>query len=449
MHTGSKQLPLHMERILVVDDDPGFCRLLVAILAGEDYTVETAVSVAEALRAGDRAHFHLVLTDLRLPDGEGTDLLRKWRERDDTPFIVITAFGTVSSAVEAMKSGAANYLTKPLASPEQLRILIRKTLAQTEVTRERDLLRERESARFSCDKLVANDSRMLRVIELVHKVAPTNTTVLITGETGVGKELIARCIHDQSARAGRIFVPVNCAALSPTLIESELFGHERGAFTGAVGQHSGRFERAHGGTLFLDEIGELDAALQAKLLRVLQEKTFERVGGTRQITVDVRVLTATNRDLTTLVGEGKFREDLYYRLNTFPIDIPPLRDRVGDIPALAKFFLDRAADSLGRRAPVLSSEALDRMRSHTWPGNVRELENMMERVAILSGDVVSADDLLIPLSAPARPIVFKDIERRAIEDALAENGGNRTRAARQLGISLRTLQYRLKEYGIS
>lgn len=438
-----------MERILVVDDDPGFCRLLVAILAGEDYTVETAMSVAEALRAGDRAHFHLVLTDLRLPDGEGTDLLRKWRERDDTPFIVITAFGTVSSAVEAMKSGAADYLTKPLASPEQLRILIRKTLAQTEVTRERDLLRERESARFSCDKLVANDSRMLRVIELVHKVAPTNTTVLITGETGVGKELIARCIHDQSARAGRIFVPVNCAALSPTLIESELFGHERGAFTGAVGQHSGRFERAHGGTLFLDEIGELDAALQAKLLRVLQEKTFERVGGTRQITVDVRVLTATNRDLTTLVGEGKFREDLYYRLNTFPIDIPPLRDRVGDIPALAKFFLDRAADSLGRRAPVLSSEALDRMRSHTWPGNVRELENMMERVAILSGDVVSADDLLIPLSAPARPIVFKDIERRAIEDALAENGGNRTRAARQLGISLRTLQYRLKEYGIS
>ncbi len=438
-----------MERILVVDDDPGFCKLLVTILSGEGYTVEIATSVAEALRAGDRSHFHLVLTDLRLPDGEGIDILRRWREHEDTPFIVITAFGTVGSAVEAMKAGATDYLTKPLASPEQLRILIRKTLAQTEVVRERDLLRERETARFSCGNLVANDSRMLHVTELVHKVAPTNTTVLITGETGVGKELIARCIHDHSPRAGRIFVPVNCAALSPTLIESELFGHERGAFTGAVGQHAGRFERAHRGTLFLDEIGELDGALQAKLLRVLQEKTFERVGGTRQIAVDVRLLAATNRNLTKLVSEGKFREDLYYRLNTFPIEIPPLRDRVGDLPALAKFFLERAAAILGRKAPMLSSEAIDRMRSYTWPGNVRELENMMERVVILSGDVLSVGDLPIPSSAPVRPVVFKDIERGAIENALAENGGNRTRAARQLGISLRTLQYRLKEYGMS
>lgn len=438
-----------MERILVVDDDAGFCKLLATILSGEGYSVETAASVAEALRASERANFHLVLTDLRLPDGDGIEILSRWRERDDTPFVVITAFATVSSAVEAMKKGAADYLTKPLGSPEQLRILVRKILAQREVTRERDLLREREDAEFSCAKLVAEDSRMTRVIELVRKVAPTDATVLITGETGVGKELVARCIHDHSARAGRIFVPVNCAALSPTLIESELFGHEKGSFTGATGQHPGRFERAHGGTLFLDEIGELDTGLQAKLLRVLQERTFERIGGVRPITVDVRVLAATNRNLRGMVSEGKFREDLYYRLSSFPVEIPALRDRAGDIPVLARSLLDRAARKLGRKTPTLSSEAIECLRSYAWPGNVRELENMMERVAILCEGVVGPDDLLIPESAPARPVAFREIERAAIENALAENAGNRTRAARQLGISVRTLQYRLKEYGIA
>ncbi len=437
-----------MERILVVDDDPGFCKLLATILSEAGYAVETAASVAEALRSGERAHFNLVLTDLRLPDGDGLEILRKWREREDTPFVVITAFGTITSAVEAMKAGAEDYLTKPLGSPEQLRVVIRKTLGQAQVIRERDLLLEEEAARFSCANLVARDARILRVLELARKVAPTDATVLITGETGVGKELIARCIHDHSQRAERLFVTVNCAALSPTLIESELFGHERGAFTGAIAQHVGRFERAHGGTLFLDEIGELDAALQAKLLRVLQEKTFERVGGTRPIMADVRLLAATNRDLPSLVSGGKFREDLYYRLNTFPIEVPPLRDRAGDIPALATLFLERAARNLGRRAPMLSPEAMERLRSYTWPGNVRELENMMQRVAILGEDVLTADEL--PIRAESvRPVAFKDIERFAIENALAENDGNRTRAARQLGISLRTLQYRLKEYGMS
>ncbi len=436
-----------MERILVVDDDPGFCKLLATILSEAGYAVETAASVAEALRAGERAHFHLVLTDLRLPDGEGLDVLQRWREREDTPFVVITAFGTIASAVEAIKAGAQDYLTKPLDSPEQLRVVTRKALGQAQVTRERDLLLEQEAERFSCGNMVAKDTRMLRVLELARKVAPTDATVLITGETGVGKELIARCVHDHSPRAKRLFVPVNCAALSPTLIESELFGHERGAFTGAVAQHAGRFERAHGGTLFLDEIGELDATLQAKLLRVLQEKTFERVGGTRAIMVDVRLLAATNRNLAKLVSEGKFREDLYYRLNTFPIEVPALRDRAAEVPALAALFLERAARSLGRHAPRLSPEAIERLRSHTWPGNVRELENMMQRVAILGEDVLHADDLPIPMES-VRPVAFKDIERVAIENALAENEGNRTKAARQLGISLRTLQYRLKEYGI-
>jgi len=270
--------------------------------------------------------------------------------------------------------------------------------------------------------------------------------VLLTGESGTGKEVIARCIHSNSARSQRVFVPVNCAALSPTLIESELFGHEKGAFTGAVGQHLGRFERAHGGTLFLDEIGELDANLQAKLLRVLQEKTFERVGGTRQISVDVRVIAATNRNLKNVAAEGRFREDLYYRLNRFPIEIPPLRDRASDIEPLADYFLRRAAVELGKAPPVLARDAVRVLQSYRWPGNVRELENAMERMAILCEERVGAGDLAMLHAEECRPLLWRDIERQAIEEALRMNRGNRTLAAQQLGISLRTLQYRLKEY---
>jgi len=280
-------------------------------------------------------------------------------------------------------------------------------------------------------------------------VAPTNANVLLTGESGTGKEVLARCIHANSPRADRVFVPVNCAALSPTLIESELFGHEKGAFTGAVAQHAGRFERAHGGTLFLDEIGELDGNLQSKLLRVLQERTFEKVGGRRQISVDVRLIAATNRDPKRMVAEGSFREDLYYRLNTFPLEIPPLRERPADIPALARFFLARAAKNFGKPEMELTKEAMDSLMGHDWRGNVRELENVMERMAILCERQVRAEDLPFgehgsPLEQPTR---WKDIERLAIEEALRRNHGNRTRAAKQLGISLRKLQYRLKEYG--
>ena len=370
------------------------------------------------------------------------------QEMPDAPVIMITGFGTVSSAVEAMKAGAVDYLGKPLSSPDELRLVVRRALEQNLIAREHGVLREQENARFSCDDLVAGDPRMVKALELARKVAATHTTVLITGESGTGKEIVARCIHRNSPRAQRIFVPVNCAALSPTLIESELFGHERGAFTGAVGQHLGRFERAAGGTLFLDEIGELDAGLQAKLLRVLQEKTLERVGGTRQITVDVRIIAATNQDLKQSVAEGKFREDLFYRLNTFPIELPALRDRPSDIRRLARFFLEKSARELGKPGLSLSAEAETVLMTYEWPGNVRELENTMERVAILCDGVVEPDDLPVTSSGPARPVLFKDIERNAIESALRENDGNRTRAARQLGISLRTLQYRLKDYGI-
>ncbi len=440
-----------METILVVDDDAGFRKLLETILTGEGYTVETAASVRDAAAAGDRRQFHLVLTDLRLPDGDGLEVLRRFAERSpETPVIMITAFATVCNAVEAMKLGAADYIGKPLSSPEELRLLVRRTLDQSRIAQERELLREEEKARINCDNLIARDPKMLEALEMVRRVAPTAATVLLMGESGTGKEVLARCIHANSPRADRAFVAVNCAALAPSLIESELFGHERGSFTGAVAQHVGRFERAHRGTLFLDEIGELDANLQSKLLRVLQEKTFERVGGTRQIGVDVRVIAATNRDLKRQVGEGRFREDLFYRLNTFPLVVPPLRERRADIAALARHFLSRAARNLKKPEMVLTQGAENALLLYDWPGNVRELENVMERVAILCDRRVEARDLPIgDRPAQVQPLLWKDIERQAIEDALRMNGGNRTRAARQLGISLRTLQYRLKEWGVN
>ncbi|MFB3828737.1 MAG: sigma-54-dependent transcriptional regulator [Bryobacteraceae bacterium] len=443
-----------METILVVDDDPGFRRLLNAILTGEGYCVETAGTVRDALAMAARKGYGLVLSDLKLPDGEGLAVLRWFAERaPETPVIMITAFGTVASAVDAMKLGAVDYIGKPLSSPEELRILVRRALERSQAEREREVLREIDTARFTCESLIAEDPSMVEVLEMARKVAPTNATVLIAGESGTGKEVLARCIHANSPRAKRVFVAVNCAALSPTLIESELFGHEKGAFTGAAAQHQGRFERAHQGTLFLDEIGELDGNLQAKLLRVLQERTFERVGGTRQITVDVRVIAATNRDLRQMVSEGGFREDLYYRLNAFPLELPALRHRPADILPLARFFLARAARNLRKPALELSPEAAEALALHAWPGNVRELENAMERVAILCDGRVEARDLPMeryrPGAPSGRPQQWKDIERRAIEDALRANHGNRTRAAKQLGISLRTLQYRLKEWGIT
>ncbi len=436
-----------MERILVIDDDRGFRELLEAILSGEGYAIDCGGAIADATRLGAARQYDVVLSDLKLPDGSGLEILRWFAEQaPDTPVIMITAFGTVGSAVEAMKLGAADYLGKPLNSPEELRITVRRALDQRRTKREYALVREEQASRFDCQGLIAADPKMMAVLELARKVAPTNATVLLTGESGTGKEVIARCIHMNSARGQRVFVPVNCAALSPTLIESELFGHEKGAFTGAVAQHLGRFERSHGGTLFLDEIGELDGNLQAKLLRVLQEKTFERVGGVRQITVDVRVIAATNRNLKSLVAEGEFREDLYYRLNRFPLEIPPLRERVADIEPLAARFLGRGARELGRTPPVLTRSAVQVLLSYRWPGNVRELENAMERMAILCDQRVDAADLAMLGAEERRPLRWREIERQAIEDALRMNHGNRTLAAHQLGISLRTLQYRLKEY---
>jgi DNA-binding NtrC family response regulator len=434
-----------MAAILVVDDDPGFRKLLETILAGEGYVVATSGSVGEAIRAAGGRKFELVISDLRLPDGEGLMVLRWLAEHaPGTLAVMITAFGTVTTAVEAMKLGAVDFLEKPLRSPEELRQLVRRALER----RPPLPAAEHTDSAFSCGALLARDPAMLEVLSLARKVAPTNATVLLTGESGTGKELLARCIHDHSRRAGGVFLALNCAALSPTLIESALFGHEKGAFTGAIAQHAGVFERADGGTLLLDEIGELDGNLQSKLLRVLQERNFERLGGSRSISVDVRLIAATNRDLKRLTAEGRFRDDLYYRLSTFPLHLPPLRGRPADIPPLAELFLARSAQRLDKPAPALSKAARDLLLAYAWPGNVRELENLMERAAILAEDVVEPGHLPITGTEPARPVSMKEIERQAIEGALRTNRGNRTLAARQLGISLRTLQYRLKEYGI-
>lgn len=437
-----------MQTILIVDDDPGFRKLLETILRQEGYKLETAGSVAEAVRHGARQRFDLVLADLKLPDGDGLLVLRRFNElAPGTPFVMITAFGTVSTAVEAMKLGAVDFLEKPLRSPEELRRLVRRVLEPQAAGR--GAAPAAVPAQFACPSLIARDPLMLEVVELARKVAPTNATVLLMGESGTGKEILARCIHQNSQRAGGVFLALNCAALAPTLIESALFGHEKGAFTGAVAQHQGVFERAHGGTLFLDEIGELDANLQAKLLRVLQDRAFERLGGKQLIQVDVRLIAATNRDLKQLVEQGRFRNDLYYRLSAFPLQIPPLRKRPADIPELARHFLERAAKNLGKSELRLSEAALKALQQYSWPGNVRELENMMERVAILCEGEVRPEDLPIAAAeSPPQPVRWKQIEKEAILEALRRNAGNRTKTAQELGISLRTLQYRLKEYGI-
>jgi two-component system response regulator FlrC len=435
-----------MDQILVVDDDSSFRKLLATILRGEGYAIDEAGSVGESVSLSQRKQYDLVLSDLRLPDGDGLQVLDNIREGSpETPVIMITAYAAVNSAVEAMKRGATDYLGKPLSSPDELRLLVKRSLDQRRLASHHAVLREEVECRFHCENFITHDAKMRQVLELIKRVAPTDTTVLLLGESGTGKEVLARCVHQNSARSTSPFVPVNCAALSPTLIESELFGHEKGAFTGAITQHVGRFERARGGTIFLDEIGELSAELQAKLLRVLQEKTIERVGGTRVIPVDVRVIAATNQDLDAKVKAGDFREDLFYRLNAFPVKIPPLRDRPRDIGPLAQDFLERLGAE-GRPSARLGEEAMQCLKGYPWPGNVRELQNVIERAAIIADGVIQPEHLPFHRQTAPRPRTLAEIERQAIEDALREFGGNRTKAAERLGISLRTLQYRLREY---
>src|ERR1700734_1997160 len=376
----------HGGRILIVDDESNARAALSEILREDGYATETAADGFKALGKLDEFSPDVILTDLKMPGLDGIAFMEKARTAaPGTVFVVMTAFGTISSAVEAMKKGAENYLLKPL-DPEALGAVVDRAMEKARLVQEARRLRDRLRERNAFSPIVSSDPKMQAVLELVAQVGPSKASVLVTGESGTGKELIAEAIHLASPRSKAPFVRLHCAALSESLLESELFGHERGAFTGAVARREGRFKQADGGTLFLDEIGEIPAAVQVKLLRFLQERTFERVGGNETMRVDVRVIAATNRDLAAEIKKGAFREDLFYRLNVVAVELPPLRERKGDVAALASFFLRRYAAENGRTIEGFSDDALARLTAYAWPGNVRELENVIERAVVLCNE---------------------------------------------------------------
>ena len=440
-----------MGRILVVDDEAGVRAFLAAALEADGHQVTQAEDGAAALAYLRQQAFHVLVTDLKMPRLDGMALLRQARaERPETEVIVLTAHGAVDSAVEAMKLGACEYLQKPLASPAELRLLVQRALERHELQALRD--RRRQEAEDELP-LGYGDPAMAPVEAALRKVARTTSTVLLCGESGTGKEVAARLLHRLSERAERPFVAVNCAALPDQLLESELFGHEKGAFTGAVQRRRGRLELADGGTFFLDEVAELKPELQAKLLRVLQERSFERLGGSQTIAVDVRWVAATNRDLRRAMEAGEFRADLYHRLAVFPIELPPLRDRRADILPLAAALVRRLAGQVGCAPPALSAAAQALLLEGEWRGNVRELANALERALILcDGPAIEPAHLRLDAATAAAPAgggqSLADIEREAIQAALARAGGNRRAAAERLGIGLRTLYEKLKRYGV-
>ncbi|MBL8785543.1 MAG: sigma-54-dependent Fis family transcriptional regulator [Deltaproteobacteria bacterium] len=440
-----------MARVLVVDDEEGIRAFIGEVLEGEGHEVVLAADGRVALAALARGSFHLMITDLRMPHVDGMTLLERARsERPEMEVVVLTAHGTVEGAVQAMKLGAFDYLQKPLQSPNELRLVVARALERRALIDRVDLAAHDGTSALG--HLTFGDPTMVELVRQAEKVARTDATVLITGESGTGKEVLARAIHAASRRAKGPFVAVNCATLSDTLLESELFGHEKGAFTGASQRRRGKVELADGGTFFLDEIGEMTPNLQAKLLRVLQEKTFERVGGNQVLTADLRWIAATHRDLARAMGEGSFREDLYHRLAVFPLRLPPLRDRKVDLVPLADELMTRVARGLGRPGLVLRDDARQALATHDWPGNVRELVNTLERAAILAeGDAIGAADLGLvarPRESDAGAGTLQVAEKAAIIEALAAVGGHRKRAAERLGIGERTLYDKIKALGI-
>jgi DNA-binding NtrC family response regulator len=442
-------------RILIVDDESNARAALSEILDEEGYATETAADGFKALGKLEEFGPDVILTDLKMPGLDGIAFMEKARmAAPGAVFVVMTAFGTISSAVDAMRKGAENYLLKPL-DPGALGAVVERAMEKAKLLQETQRLRDRLRERNAFSHIVSSDPKMNTVLELVSQVGPSRASVLITGESGTGKELIAEAIHLASPRAKAPFVRLHCAALSESLLESELFGHERGAFTGAVGRRDGRFKQADGGTLFLDEIAEVSPTVQVKLLRFLQEKTFERVGGNETLKVDVRVIAATNRDLGAEIKKGTFREDLFYRLNVVTIELPPLRERKGDIPTLASFFLRRYAAENGKHIETLSDDALATLRDYGWPGNVRELENAIERAVVLcDGQVVQKSHLptsVVPSEERGGPppipgTTIADLERYAILKTLESCGGSTSKAATVLGVSPRKIQYKLHEY---
>ncbi len=443
--------------ILLVEADPLLRQQLATVMKSDGYEVSQAPDVASAQSAFRQRRFDLVICELKLPDGDGLLVQRICQEaQPGSGFILLTEIGTMAAALEALRRGALDYLEKPLQSPAPLRRTVRRaiTLLASIAANSAGGGDAPRATPGLCGSMVARDPRMLHVLDLLGKAAPADIPLMLIGETGVGKEILARCIHLHSRRAGKPFVTVHCASLSPALVEVELFGPERSAFAGTTGQRQGALERARGGTVFLDNVGDLPPSVQLRLLRVLREERFQRSGEVELFPADVRFISATEHDLESGAHEGRLEPDLLARLSAFPIEIPPLRDRPADIDVLAEQFLASAAAKFGKPGLHLSEAARLLLRSHAWPGNVRELENAIERAAILGdGEILPRH---LPFAAPqaldpaaADTLNVHVLERKAIEEALRRHGGNRTHAARELGISLRTLQYRLKEFGLT
>jgi DNA-binding NtrC family response regulator len=448
-----------MKRVLIADDEKNMRWVLGQSLSSEGYEIVEAADGKEALSSVEEQAPDVMVLDHKMPSPDGMEVLRRIRGKGLTfPIIMLTAHGNVETAVEAMKAGASEYLTKPF-DLEELKLRIDHAMQVGEMAAEVQRLREELDRDYDIDGIVAADSRMLEVLETVRTVAPTSATVMVNGESGTGKELIARAIHRLSPRGTKPFVSVSAGALPETLLESELFGYEKGAFTGAVQAKPGRFEMANGGTLFLDEVGDLTPAVQVKLLRVLQERHFERLGGTRTIEVDVRIVSATNHDLQVLIADGEFREDLYYRLNVVPIDLPPLRQRPSDIPRLVAHFMEKF-DAGSKR---ISSGALKLLSEYQWPGNIRELENTIERIVILSkGDEITPADLPAEVRAglrsaapvgtgctlPEEGLDLEEVELDLLRQALDRAGGNAAKAAKLLGLTAKTLEARMQRFGL-
>jgi DNA-binding NtrC family response regulator len=458
--------------ILLVEDKDSLRAMLRHALEAQGHAVVEARDQPEAVAALQSILPAMVLSDLRLPDGDGLGVLRAAKEADpELPVVVMTAFGNVQDAVAAMKEGALDFLAKPV-DPDHLLLLVERALGQRRLAAENFLLKEELAARRGAPQIIGEDARLKQVSQTLHRAAATDTTVLLEGESGTGKELFARALHVLSQRADGPFVAINCAAIPENLLESELFGYEKGAFTGAAARKPGRFELAHRGTLFLDEIGELPMALQAKILRALEERCFERVGGTVPLRVDVRVVAATNRQLKAAVAAREFREDLYFRLSVFPIAIPPLRERPDDITLLARYFIERFCRDLNKPPLTLAPSAEQALKEYPWPGNVRELQNCIERAVILAdGDTIRAGQLSLAFRSapgPAVPVdeapwppldlsgsladatrrVVSEVERRKIAQALKDADGNRLRAAELLQIGHKALLAKLKEHGL-
>ncbi len=446
-----------MKRALVVDDEPRMRRVLQILLEKIGLESRAAEGGEQALEIFRTEQIDLVLSDLKMAPMDGLEFLRRLRAVDaEVPVVVLTAFGTISTAVEAMKLGAFDFVLKPF-DREALEIVIRKALDVSRYRLENRFFHEQRSGTPGFENLVGGAPAMQPIYELIRQIAPTKSAVLITGETGTGKELVARAIHDSSPRAAKLFVPLNCTAIPADLLESELFGHVRGAFSGAHADRMGKFKMADEGTLFLDEIGDMDYRLQAKLLRVLQEGIIEPLGGNRRVAVDVRIVSSTNRDLRAAIRDGRFREDLYYRLNVFHLNLPPLRDRVGDIPALADAFLGQFARELGKPPLTLSADAAPVLQSYSWPGNVRELRNLMERAAVLSSPGEVTRRLVRSLLPEEPEAISSDLnldhavaetERKLILRALMQTNDSKVAAASLLGIAERTLWTKLKKYAL-